>query len=121
LLYSISMDIAAAEEALTQEERRLREQLKSIGRENPAVPGEWEPLPRDATFEPDPLDRAELVTSQEDTMAILAELGARHKNVTEALARIHDGTYGTCKVCAKPIEPERLAADPAATTCTEHR
>jgi DnaK suppressor protein len=34
-----------------------------------------------------------------------------------ALARIEDGSYGTCQACAKPIDPERLEALPWALDC----
>jgi RNA polymerase-binding transcription factor DksA len=82
---------------------------------------EWEPLPQPETFEPDPLDRAELLTDLEDNVAVLADLEARYSAVKDALARIDNGTYGICEVCGKEIEAARLAADPAATTCTEHK
>ena len=32
--------------------------------------------------------------------------------VEQALERIRDGTYGTCELSGKPIEPQRLAAVP---------
>ncbi len=38
--------------------------------------------------------------------------------IDAALARIADGTYGTCEICGQPIEAERLAAMPEARTCT---
>ena len=34
-----------------------------------------------------------------------------------ALARVADGTYGTCVVCGGPIAPGRLEARPTAATC----
>lgn len=37
--------------------------------------------------------------------------------VTTALARAEDGTYGRCEVCGRPIAPGRLEARPMATTC----
>ena len=45
---------------------------------------------------------------------ILAEIEA-------ALARISDGTYGTCGVCGRPIGAERLEAIPYATLCIEDK
>ena len=35
----------------------------------------------------------------------------------EALARIEDGTFGTCRVCDQEISRARLEAVPAATQC----
>lgn len=34
-----------------------------------------------------------------------------------ALRRLAEGTYGDCLRCEEPIQPGRLAADPAATLC----
>ncbi|HEU5038908.1 MAG TPA: TraR/DksA C4-type zinc finger protein [Nocardioides sp.] len=37
--------------------------------------------------------------------------------VDAALARVEEGTYGTCAVCGRPIPTERLEVRPTATTC----
>jgi RNA polymerase-binding protein DksA len=39
--------------------------------------------------------------------------------IDRALARIEDGTYGTCERCGKPIAEERLRARPWATLCID--
>jgi RNA polymerase-binding protein DksA len=41
------------------------------------------------------------------------------QEVEKALARIEDGTYGTCEVCGKEIPAERLEAIPWTTLCIE--
>ena len=43
----------------------------------------------------------------------------RLREVDEALARIADGTYGTCAVCGREIPSERLEAVPWATLCID--
>jgi RNA polymerase-binding transcription factor len=53
-------------------------------------------------------------TLEENAEQILREIGA-------ALARIEDGTYGTCRVCGKEIPSERLEAVPYATLCVEDK
>lgn len=40
--------------------------------------------------------------------------------VRAALARIANGTYGTCAVCGEEIELGRLKARPIATRCIQH-
>jgi len=42
---------------------------------------------------------------------------ARVREVDEALARVADGTFGTCARCGGPIAPGRLLARPTATLC----
>jgi len=39
--------------------------------------------------------------------------------IDRALAKIDDGTYGTCERCGKPIGQERLDARPWATLCID--
>ena len=39
--------------------------------------------------------------------------------IDRALARVDDGTYGTCERCGKPIAEERLRARPWATLCID--
>ncbi len=43
----------------------------------------------------------------------------RLREVEEALARIEEGTYGTCAVCGREIPQERLEAMPWATLCID--
>jgi DnaK suppressor protein len=43
----------------------------------------------------------------------------RLREVEEALARIDEGTYGTCRVCGREIPQERLEAVPWATLCID--
>ena len=49
------------------------------------------------------------------------EEGAQHtlEQVEHALARIEEGTYGTCERCGKPIGEERLRARPSAVLCID--
>ncbi len=37
--------------------------------------------------------------------------------IDEALARIEEGSFGTCEGCEEPIEPRRLEARPVSTMC----
>lgn len=56
------------------------------------------------------VDRLTSVTVQEGLLATLAQVRA-------ALAKVEDGTYGTCEVCGRPIGPERLEVRPWAVRC----
>lgn len=44
-------------------------------------------------------------------------LDAKLRHVERALAKLDDGTYGTCDVCGGPIGAERLEAIPSAVMC----
>ena len=58
------------------------------------------------------VDREVDVSLEENAEQIGREIGA-------ALARIDEGTYGTCGRCGTPIPEERLEAVPYATLCVE--
>jgi RNA polymerase-binding transcription factor DksA len=49
------------------------------------------------------------------------EENAEHllEKIEGALLRIEDGTYGTCAICGRTIEEERLRAVPYATLCLD--
>ena len=58
------------------------------------------------------LDREIDYTLEENSEHVLTEIDA-------ALARIQEGTYGTCRTCGQPISEERLEAIPYATQCID--
>ncbi|GAA1785623.1 TraR/DksA C4-type zinc finger protein [Luedemannella flava] len=49
--------------------------------------------------------------------ALLDQARQRLADLDDALARLDQGSYGTCAGCGRPIDPERLVARPAARTC----
>lgn len=55
--------------------------------------------------------------SENGTSFLDASSQARSRVILSALARMEDGTYGTCLACRGPIPYVRLAAIPEATTC----
>mgnify|MGYP003393597286 CR=1 FL=1 len=105
---------------LEEEKTKLESEMGSVGRRNPHVPGDWEPIPSETGFESDLADQADVVMSRESNTAILSDLEARYDIILAALSRIEKKTYGKCEVCGSIIEEARLGADPSATTCIKH-
>ena len=114
------MKTAHFKEKLEAEKVKLEREMGGIGRRNPQVPGDWEPVPSERGTEADLADQADVMVNHENNSAILADLEARYDTVLEALVRIEKKTYGKCEVCHGIIEEARLEADPAATTCIKH-
>lgn len=110
------------EAKLRQELSELEVELNAVGRKNPANPADWEAEPPEGDIQPgDYNEQADKAEGYEENTAVLKELEIRWNNVKRALAKLNDGTYGTCEVGGEPIELARLKADPAARTCIAHK
>ncbi len=106
---------------LEKELAALEKELKSIGRKNPSNPADWEAKPDKMDVMPaDSNEVADSIESYEENTGILKQLEIRYNEVKNALVKIKKGAYGLCEVDQKPIEPERLAANPAAARCEKH-
>lgn len=66
---------------------------------------------------PDEIDQA----SSEYAQSMVFRLRDREKfllkKIEKALARIEDGSFGTCERCEEPISQKRLEARPVTTLC----
>ncbi len=71
--------------------------------------------PLDADFSEQAIDLAD----DEALEGVDDVLRAEIQQIRFALARIENGTYGTCAKCGKDIRRERLEARPIATRCIE--
>lgn len=69
-----------------------------------------------ADDEHDP-EGATIAFERAQVAAVLALAQRRLVEIDEALARLADGSYGSCAQCGADIGDERLAARPSATTC----
>jgi DnaK suppressor protein len=63
-------------------------------------------------------DATELFEREKD-LGLEQTLEQHLQQVTDALARIEAGTYGTCETCGKPIARGRLEAMPEAAQCID--
>lgn len=114
------MNTEALKMKLETEKVDLERQLASVGRRNQGVPNDWEQSPIEEEREADVIDQADAFTNRQNEAAVLDALEARYDGVIAALSRIDAGTYGLCEECSAPIAPERLEANPSATTCAAH-
>ena len=114
------MDTTQAKETLVAEQALIEGELKNIARFNTET-NLWEATPdtelMNASDDNDAADRFE---DFEERTSMLNTLQARLTDIKDALAKIENGTYGKCEVCGKPIEKDRLLANPAARTNKEH-
>jgi RNA polymerase-binding transcription factor DksA len=66
-------------------------------------------------------DVASETFEREKDFSILEQVEAELADVERALARLDDGTYGSCEACGGAIGDERLEAQPAARFCIGHQ
>lgn len=102
---------------LLDEKKALIEELSSIGRQDEN--GDWSVVPalQEDGAESDEVDQADFVEDFESKIARLGSMEVRYQQIISALERIEAGTYGQCLKSGKPIEEDRLEANPAAETC----
>ena len=85
--------------------------------------GEWEAKGEDMeTMSPtqDSNEFADKLEEFDEHREELPALAARWSEVKHALEKIANGKYGLCEADQKPIEEDRLEANPAARTCKKH-
>ena len=66
---------------------------------------------------PDALDEVQLAGERELAIRNLDRESALLRHVRAALARMRDGSYGTCLHCEEEIKPKRLEAVPWTPFC----
>ena len=106
---------------LNTEKSQLEDELKKVGKKNASNPNEWQAT--SGNIEVDSADEnevAEKFEEIEDNNAVINQLESQLAEVNAALDRISKGTYGTCETCGKPIEKERLEANPSARISIKH-
>ena len=92
---------------LEEEQAHLQHQLAELGF------GDAGGLQYDANF----ADSSQVTAERGEAEALAGELLDALSEVTAALGRLEEGTYGRCERCSQPIAPARLEAMPAARLC----
>lgn len=119
-------DIQYFKDKLLEEKTLLEREISGVGVKNPTADegstADWIAKPDDMDIiSADENEVADEMESFQNNQAILGSLETRYREVTAALQRIEQGTYGICKITGKEIERARLEANPAADTSIAHR
>ncbi len=106
-------------EKLLAEQTSLWDELSSFAKQDER--GNWIAIPAPHTEGGvgDDADQAGFTEEIESKNALLGSLEEKYNQIQAALARIEAGTYGICLKSGKPIEEDRLEANPSAETCKE--
>jgi len=110
------MDVQHARERLEEEQARLQQVRDTFGE---ADESENESISELSGLDQHQADLGTETFEREKDLSILENVEAELADIEHALARIGDGSYGTCEACGKPIAEERLEAMPAARLCLD--
>lgn len=103
--------------ALEAEKDSIDEELASHGKK---TTDGWTGSSESVGEEADPVDAADNIEELAINIPLVGELDVRRKDIAAALLKMDGGKYGVCEECGKPIDFDRLEANPAARTCIEH-
>ena len=95
----------------------LRRRLEEISREHQQIVAEAQLIRAGATSVTDFAEDGAMASESEQDDLLASRLQRQADQLSEALARLEDGTYGICQECGKPIAAPRLKALPHATCC----
>lgn len=104
------MDVATARKRLEEMRSELDRTISVLQGERPGEAG-------DRDIPQDPADSGTNLSEADRTEAVLSAAKRQRSDVADALARIENGSYGTCIDCGKPIPDGRLEARPEAARC----
>ncbi len=101
---------------LASERDRLERQVADLARDLQAIIDASADANADDEHDPEGatvgFERAQVSSLLDQARSHLADLG-------RAESRLAAGTYDRCELCGRPIAPDRLEAQPTATTCIE--
>lgn len=99
-------------EDLLKEREQIKEELVKLG----STDTEGMVFPE---YGDKPDENAQEIDSYTTNLATERILIDNLRDIDNALRRIEDGSYGTCKYCGNPINPKRLLARPVASACID--
>jgi DnaK suppressor protein len=114
------MNLEHARELLVQERSELsglRERLYDSGELDET---QQESSGELSSYDQHPADQGSDTFERERDRSIDEGLVEKIEEIDAALQRVESGDYGSCQVCGRPIDDERLEALPATRFCRDH-
>ena len=99
----------SARTELTAERDRLTGQIAAL-----------DPGSAESGFDDNFADSGQVAAEQGENKVLAGQLRTELDDVETALAKLDDGTYGTCEACGNAISGARLEAMPQARFCIDH-
>jgi DnaK suppressor protein len=102
--------LATLRASLEEEREQLQHQLEELERSND---------PDGLGFDENFADSGQVGAQQGEQATLARSLHDQLDDVTRALEKMDDGSYGKCENCGKDIQEPRLEAIPAARHCID--
>lgn len=102
---------------LWERKKQLEEDLQEFGQREDDNTEEYKAKFPEFGDKPD--ENAQEISEYTTNLATEQVLEKNLRDINNALDRIENGTYGTCKYCGRTINEKRLLARPTASTCIE--
>lgn len=115
------MDTENARQRLDRERARLEDVHSGLDEEHLDEQSEGESLSELSSLDQHEADLGTETFEREKDLAILERVQAQLADVEHAMRRLDEGSYGTCEVCGRVIDEDRLEALPATRFCVEHQ
>ena len=107
------LDLEAIKRALTDEQSKLLDVLADLGATEDGEIRDSE------SFQHGFSDAAADTASRREILQLAGKNAEELASVRHALARLEEGTYGTCERCGNPISEERLEFRPISVVCID--
>lgn len=101
-------------EELQKEKERLEREIASLGRRSDSGNEAEVYFPQLGNKDD---ENAAEVALFSDNLSLEETIVRQLRDVNDTLGRIANGSYGICKYCKKPIDPNRLKARPVSSSC----
>lgn len=116
----MTTDNTIFKQKLDAEKARLEKELSTVAHKDNGANWEAKGTLVDESTDADPNEVADKLEEFETNQAIVISLNTELRDITDALERMENGTYGICEVSGEKIEEDRLEANPSARTCKAH-
>ncbi len=113
-----SSERAAIADLIAAERERTSARVAALARDFDAIVQSSASAPPDDEHDP---EGSTIAFERAQVAALLAQARSHLAELTSALERLREGTYGTCERCGGPIPLERLMARPTAQSCVRCR
>lgn len=110
-------DLEKFKKLLLERKKKIEQELASIAKKDDKLKGDYDTVFPDFGTSQSSDEEALEVAAYESTLPIEYALELKLADVSKALKKIEDGTYGICDNCHELIDVKRLEIMPEAKIC----